>query len=414
MRLSKPPAVHDKQLMPIGTPFHERTYALCESLNYREWSGYYTVSAYETHHEHEYNAIRNAAALIDISPLFKYRVTGKDATRLVDRVITRDMRKVSVGQVIYTPWCDEQGKVIDDGTVSRLRENTYRWTAADPSLRWFTQNAVGLEVAIEDISESVAALALQGPTSGRLLKSITEDADIEHLKYFRVTNGKLAGVPVEISRTGYTGDLGYELWVATEHALKVWDILIDRGRPFDIKPAGMLALDVARIEAGLLLIDIDFNSSKKALIEDQKYSPFEMGLGRLVNLEKHRFVGQRALTEEAKRGPARQIVGLEIDWTEVERHYEAAGLPPAVSPIASRVSVPVFNNGSQIGKATSTTWSPVLKRMIALATVERAFAKPGSKIEIEVTVEAVRHRVGALVVRTPFYNPKQKTVTPIA
>ena len=307
MRLSKPPAVHDKQLMPIGTPFHERTYALCESLNYREWSGYYTVSAYETHHEHEYNAIRNAAALIDISPLFKYRVTGKDATRLVDRVITRDMRKVSVGQVIYTPWCDEQGKVIDDGTVSRLRENTYRWTAADPSLRWFTQNAVGLEVEIEDISESVAALALQGPTSGRLLKSITEDADIEHLKYFRVTSGKLAGVPVEISRTGYTGDLGYELWVATEHALKVWDVLIDRGPPFDIKPAGMLALDVARIEAGLLLIDIDFNSSKKALIEDQKYSPFEMGLGRLVNLEKHRFVGQRALTEEAKRGPARQI-----------------------------------------------------------------------------------------------------------
>ena len=135
--------------MPIGTPFHERTFALCESLNYREWSGYYTVSAYETHHEHEYNAIRNAAALIDISPLFKYRVTGKDATRLVDRIITRDLRKVSVGQVIYTPWCDEQGKVIDDGTVSRLDENAYRWTAADPSLRWFTRNAAGLDVQIE-------------------------------------------------------------------------------------------------------------------------------------------------------------------------------------------------------------------------------------------------------------------------
>ena len=399
--------------MSIGTPFHERTFALCESLNYREWSGYYTVSAYETHHDHEYNAIRNAAALIDISPLFKYRVTGRDASRLVDRIITRDLSKISVGQVIYTPWCDERGKVIDDGTVSRLEENVYRWTAADPSLRWFTQNSVGLNVQIEDISESVAALALQGPTSGRLLKSIAEDADLENLKYFRVTTGKMAGVPVEISRTGYTGDLGYEIWVASDQALNIWDDLIERGRPFDIKPAGMLALDVARIEAGLLLIDVDFNSSKKALIDDQKYSPFEMGLGRLVNLDKNRFVGQQSLIEEKKRGFAKQIVGLEIDWTEVENLYEQVGLPPAVSPIASRVPVPVFHDGSQIGKATSTTWSPVLKKMIALATVEGEFSKPATRLEIEITIEAVRHRVRAQVVKTPFYNPKQKTATPV-
>jgi aminomethyltransferase len=399
--------------MPIGTPFHSRTFALCESLNYREWSGYYTVSAYETHHDHEYNAIRNAAALIDISPLFKYRVTGPDATRLVDRIITRDMRKVSVGQVIYTPWCDEHGMVIDDGTVSRLAENVYRWTAADPSLRWFTQNSAGLDVRVEDISESVAALALQGPTSGRLLKSIVDDADIANLKYFRVTPATLAGIPVEISRTGYTGDLGYELWVPADKALQVWDYLIEAGRPFDIKPAGMLALDVSRIEAGLLLIDIDFNSSKKSLIEEQKYTPFEMGLSRLVNLDKARFVGQRALIESKSTRPAKQIVGLEIDWTEVEQHFEAVGLPPAVSPIASRVAVPVFNNGRQIGKATSTTWSPVLKRMIALATVRGEFAQLGSKIEIEITVEAVRHRVSARVVKTPFYNPKQKTAVPV-
>src|SRR2546421_2341119 len=399
--------------MPIGTPFHERTLALCESLNYREWSGYYTVSAYETHHEHEYNAIRNAAALIDISPLFKYRVTGRDATRLVDRVITRDMRKVSIGQVIYTPWCDEYGKVIDDGTVSRLEENTYRWTAADPSLRWFTQNAIGLDVEIEDISEAVAALALQGPTSGQLIKTVVDDADIENLKYFRATKATIAGVAIEISRTGYTGDLGYEIWVEADKALRIWDVLIDRGRPFDIKPAGMLALDVARIEAGLLLIDIDFNSSKKALIDEQKYSPFEMGLGRLVNLDKNRFVGQQALIEEKKRRHAKQIVGLEIDWTEVEKLYEKVGLPPAVSPIASRVAVPVFHDGSQIGKATSTTWSPVLKKMIALATVAGAFSKPATRIEIEITIEAVRHRVRAQVVKTPFYNPKQETATPV-
>ena len=399
--------------MPIGTPFHQRTLPLCESLNYREWSGYYTVSAYETHHEHEYNAIRNAAALIDISPLFKYRVTGKDATRLVDRIITRDMRKVSVGQVVYTPWCDEQGKVIDDGTVSRLEENVYRWTAADPSLRWFTQNAAGLDVQLQDISESVAALALQGPTSGRLLKTLVEGADIANLKYFRVTKGAIAGVPVEISRTGYTGDLGYEIWVDTDQALKIWDVLIDRGRPFDIKPAGMLALDVARIEAGLLLIDVDFNSSKKALVEAQKYSPFEMGLDRLVNLDKDRFIGRQALINEARRGPAKQIVGLEIDWTEVEQRFEAVGLPPSVSPIASRVSVPVYASGSQTGKATSTTWSPLLKKMIALATVRREFAKPGTQVEIEITVEAVRHLVRATVGKTPFYNPKHKTATPV-
>ncbi len=399
--------------MPIGTAFHERTFDLCESLSFREWSGYYAVSSYELHHEHEYNAIRNASALIDITPLFKYRLTGKDATRLVDRVITRNMQKVKVGQVIYTPWCDEHGKVIDDGTVSRLKENTYRWTAADPSLRWFTQNAAGMDVAIEDISESTVALALQGPTSGKLLKSFVKDSDIENLKYFRVTSGTLAGVPVDISRTGYTGDLGYEIWIPAEHAIKVWDALMDHGKAFDIHAAGMLALDVSRIEAGLLLIDIDFNSSKKALIDEQKYSPFEMGLGRLVNLDKNRFVGQKALIEEQKRGYAREIVGLEIDWPQVESLYEAVGLPPSISPIASRVAVPVFKEGNQVGKATSSTWSPTLKKMIALATVKREFTRPGTRLQFEITVEAVRHQVRATVVKTPFFNPKRKTATPV-
>ena len=399
--------------MPIGTAFHDRTFALCESLNYREWSGYYTVSAYETHHEHEYNAIRNASALIDISPLYKYRITGGDATKLVDRIVTRNLQKVAVGQVIYTPWCDERGKVIDDGTVSRLEENTYRWTAADPSLRWFTQNASGMEVDIEDISEKVSALALQGPTSGRLLKTVVEDGGIENLKYFRVMKARIAGVPVEISRTGYTGDLGYEIWIASEQAIKVWDALMKAGGAFDIHPAGMLALDVARVEAGLLLIDVDFNSSKKALVEEQKYSPFEMGLTRLVHLDKNRFVGQAALIAEQKRGPAREIVGLEIDWPQVELLYEDVGLPPAVSPAASRVAVPVFRDGTQVGKATTSTWSPTLKKMIALATVKREFTKVGTKLQFEITVEAVRHRVGATVVKTPFFNPKRKTATPV-
>jgi len=398
--------------MPVGTAFHQKTFALCESLNYREWSGYYTVSAYETHHEHEYNAIRNSAALIDISPLFKYRITGADATRLLDRIVTRDMRRVSEGQVIYTPWCDERGKVIDDGTVSRLDENTYRWTAADPSLRWFHQNAAGMDVEIEDISEKVAALALQGPTSGQLLKTLV-NGDIENLKYFHVTQASIANVPIDISRTGYTGDLGYEIWMPWSEGGKVWDALMQAGRAFDIRPTGMLALDVARIEAGLLLIDVDFNSSKKAMIESQKYSPLEMGLARLVHLDKERFVGQAALLREQRRGHAREIAGLEINWPDVEHLFENIGLPPTMPAAASRVAVPVFKNANQIGKATSTTWSPTLKKLIALATVKREFARPGTNLEMEMTVEAVRHRVGATVVKTPFFNPKRKIAIPV-
>ena len=398
--------------MPIGTAVHERTFSLCESLNYREWSGYYAVSAYEAHHEHEYNAIRNAAALIDISPLFKYRLSGKDATRLVDRIVTRDLRKVAPGSVIYTPWCDEHGKVIDDGTVSRLSENVYRWTAADPSLRWLQQNALGLDVQVEDVSEQIAALALQGPTSGRMLKAIAE-ADIENLKYFKVTSGKIAGIPVDISRTGYTGDLGYEIWIPWSDALRVWDELMDKGRAFDIHAAGMLALDVSRVEAGLLLIDVDFHGSKKAFIDLQRYTPFEMNLGRLVALDKGRFVGQEALRREAKNGPARKIVGLEIDWNTIESIYERLALAPQIPAAASRVSVPVYREGEWVGKATTTTWSPTLKKMIALATVARGSYEVGTRLEMEYTVEAVRSKVAATVVETPFFNPARKTATPI-
>lgn len=398
--------------MPIGTAVHDRTFRLCESLNYREWSGYYAVSVYEMHHEHEYNAIRNAAALIDVTPLFKYMITGKDATRFVDRVITRDIKKVAVGQVIYCCWCDEDGKVIDDGTISRLGENTYRWTAADPSIRWFHQNALGLDVQIEEISDQVAALALQGPTSGRLLQKAAE-ADITNLKYFRVTRGKIGGVAVDISRTGYTGDLGYEIWIPWNEAGRVWDALMDTGRQFDIHPAGMLALDVARIEAGLILIEVDYFSSKKALIESQKYSPYEIGLGRLVDLKKEYFVGRSALEAEKARGSKRVLVGLDINWNDVEKHYDTIGLAPQVASTASRIPVPVYRGGMQVGKATSSTWSPTLKKMVALASLDRAHASLHTELHMELTVEAVRHRVRATVTELPFFNPARKTATPI-
>ena len=399
--------------MPVGTVFHPRTFALCESLNYRDWSGYYAVSTYEPHHEHEYNAIRNSAGLIDISPLFKYLVRGRDAARLVDRIITRDVRKMTSGQVWYTPWCDEAGKVIDDGTVSRLGEQLFRWTAADPSLRWLRLNAAGLDVDVEDISERTAALALQGPTSAHVLRAAA-DADIETLRYFRVTSGRIGRVPVDISRTGYTGDLGYEIWMPAESALDVWDTLMQAGAPFDIKPVGMLALDVSRVEAGLLLIDVDFNSSRKALIESQKYSPFEMGLGRLVNLDKAPFVGRTALVDEERGGPARMVVGLQIDWSEVEALYDRFGLAPVAPAAASRVAVPVMHQGQQVGRATTTAWSPTLKRLIALATVDAPFFAIGTRLQVEMTVEATRHYVSAAVVKTPFFNPPRKTAVPPA
>ena len=399
--------------MPIGSAFHARTLELCESLNYRDWAGYYAVSAYETHHEHEYNAIRNACALIDISPLYKYLLTGPDAMRLVNRVITRDASRMAIGQVYYTPWCDDDGKVIDDGTVTRLAEQVFRWTAADPNLRWLTGNSSGLDVAIEDVSESVAALALQGPTSARLLREVC-NADLSNLKYFRATSGHIAGVPVDVSRTGYTGDLGYEVWMPWNAALKVWDAIVSAGRAFDLHPTGMLALDIARIEAGLLLIGVDFHSSRKALIESQKYSPFELGLGRLVDLKKGAFVGRSALAQEVKRGIARQIVGLEIDWTDVERLYEAVGLPPTAPAATSRVAVPVYRGRQQIGRATSTTWSTTLKKLIALATIDAPHYAIGTRVEMEMTVEAVRHRATATVVQTPFFNPPRKTSLPFA
>jgi aminomethyltransferase len=397
--------------VPIASAFHERTHQLCESLNYRDWAGYYAVSAYETHHEHEYNAIRNACAVIDVSPLFKYRVSGPDAVRLVDRVITRDATKMAVGQVYYTPWCDEEGKVIDDGTVTRVSEQVFRWTAADPNLRWITENAAGLDVSVEDITEQIAALALQGPTSARLLRHVAK-APIDTLKYFRTTSGSIAGVPVDITRTGYTGDLGYELWMPWDAALTVWDAIAESGPRFDLYPAGMLALDIARIEAGLLLIEVDFFSSRKAMIEAQKYSPFELGFSRLVDLGKGPFVGRNALVAEHRRGSRRQIVGLEVDWTEVERLYEAVGLPPTAPATASRVAVPVYKDGKQVGRATSTTWSTTLKKLIALATIDAPHYALGTKLKLEVTVEAVRHAAGATVVKTPFFNPQRKTQTP--
>ncbi len=245
------------------TPFHARTGPLSEGQAWRRWAGYLVASSYELSHDREYHAIRNAAALFDVSPLYKYLVTGRDAARLLDHIVTRNVAKAKVGQVLYTPWCDAEGKQIDDGTISVLGEQTFRMTSADPTLRWLHLNASGLEVSIEDVSESTAALSLQGPNSRAILQ-IAAERDLSALKYFRLTAANIRGIPVTISRTGYTGDLGYEVWVDAPHAVPLWDVLIEIGTAYGITPAGMLALDVARIEAGLLLIEVDYFSSRHA------------------------------------------------------------------------------------------------------------------------------------------------------
>ncbi len=393
--------------MPIGTPLHSRTSALCKSLNWRDWAGYFAVGAYEATHEHEYNAIRQASALIDVSPLFKYRLSGRDAVRLIDRVITRDAHRIAVGQVVYTHWCDGEGKVIDDGTVSRLEDDVYRWTAAEPTLRWIRQNSAGLAVVVEDVSESLAALALQGPTSRALLASCAE-GDVAGLRYFKVMASRIGGVPVHISRTGYTGDLGYEIWVEAAGACEVWDTLMDAGRAFDITPTGILALDIARIEAGMIMLDVDYVGSRKAIIPAQRYSPFEIGLGRLVKIEKGPFVGRKALRTEMNRGAPRALVGVEVEWNDVERLHDRVGLPPALPLTASRVSVPLYDDGVQVGWVTSSTWSPLLKRLIGLATVRTELSSVGQQLDMEFTVDHRRHLVGAKVVPLPFFDPPRK------
>jgi aminomethyltransferase len=389
------------------TPFHARTAPLNVGHAWRRWAGHVVASAYELHHEREYHSIRNSAALLDISPLYKYVVNGKDAARLLDRIVTRDIASMRVGQVAYTPWCDSHGKVIDDGTVARLDETRFRLTSADPTYRWLHENAVGMQVSIEDASDTAAALALQGPLSRAILEQLCE-RELGSLKYFHLVHTTVRGTPVTISRTGYTGDLGYELWVDAAHALPLWDALIEVGTPYSITPAGMLALDLARIEAGLMLAEVDYVSAHRAPIESQKSSPFELNLGWAVKLQKEFFVGRNALTEEKSRGAEWRFTGITVDWDALESLYAAVGLPPRLPGAAWRVSVPIYSGAEQVGYATSGCWSPLLKRYIALAHLRGAHGNPGTRLEMEVTVEHHRKRALARVTELPFFNPERK------
>ncbi|MEA2025628.1 MAG: aminomethyltransferase family protein [Chloroflexota bacterium] len=395
--------------MSVGSAFDERALELNVRRQWREWSGVFSSSAYAPHIDIEYNALRNAAALIDVSPLFKYRVSGPDADRLVDRVITRDAATVKPGRVIYTPWCDSEGKVIDDGTIHRLDDGSWRWTAAEGQLRWLRLNARGLDVEIEDQTDALAALALQGPLSRDVLEAAAQTS-LADLRYFARRELTIGGITIDVSRTGYTGDLGYELWIPVADALAVWDALSEAGSAYALRPAGILALDVVRVEAGMIMAGVDYTSSQHALIPEQSYSPYELGLGRLVKLDKEvPFVGRAALRREQEAGgPPRRLVGLDLDWADLERLYAAHGLSPALSAEAWREEIPIFDFGEQVGRATSGSWSLVLKKNLALATVAAASAEIGTELEMEWSVEGERGRIGAEVVELPFFDPPRK------
>ena len=378
---------------------------------WKDWAGYYTVRSFDTSHEREYYAIHHAAALIDVTPLFKYEVHGPDAAALLSHVTVRNIQKLRVGRVTYLCWCDDDGKVADDGTVARLDEDHFRVTAAEPALAWIQRHAGSLRVTIEESTAALGALSLQGPTSRSILEVVIGE-NLGKLKYFGVRTVRLDGAEVQISRTGYTGELGYEIWCRQEDALKIWDAIMEAGQSYRIEPTGLDAMDVSRIEAGYIMNGVDYFSAHHCLIESRKSTPYEIGLGWTVNLEREPFVGQQALRAQKKNGSAWALVGLVYDWDELEALYAAAGLPPQLPSGAWRDPVPVYDtSGRQVGRATSGTWSPLLKKNLALASVHAGWSTPGTKLRIEVTVEYVRRQVTATVTKTPFYDPERKRST---
>lgn len=398
--------------MPRPTPFHPRTAALCHSLRWKDWAGYAAVCSFDPVIDREYFSVRQTAGLLDVSPLYKTEVTGPDAARFLSRVMSRDLTALKVGRVTYLCWCDERGHVQDDGTVARLDRQHFRVTSSEPWLAWFGRFARGFDVQITDSTRDLAALALQGPLSREILKQGTDAALMDGLRFFGVKRTTFDGVPLWISRTGYTGDLGYELWVAPDRALDLWDRLIALGAPYGIEPMGLDALDVTRMEAGFILQGVDYFSARGCVLDRRKSNPFEIGLGWTVQLDRDPFVGSEAL-QAAQRAPAWELVGLEVSWPELEALYDRFKLPPSLPVGAWRTGIPVYgpDGRQQVGYATSGAWSPTLKRPYALATVKPGLAALGTQLRIEHTVEYERHSVSATVVKRPFFDPPRKTAT---
>ena len=385
----------------LTTPFHERARALSQVDGFVPWAGYTTVDVFTTM-EQEYFAIRNATTLYDLTPMVKYRIAGPDATRYLNRLVTRDLRKLKVSRVSYCVWCNDAGHIIDDGTVFRMAENEYRLCTAEWQLDWLLASAIGFDVQINEVTAEIAALAMQGPTSCAVLRQLGL-AGVERLKPFEFGNFEAAGLRIMVSRTGFTGDLGYELWVEPQQASALWDALMVAGRSRGIRAIGSRALNIARIEAGFLLPKVDFMSAESSIRIGTSRSPLELGLAWLVDFDKGHFTGRRALLEQQRRGLERQLVGLDIE-----------GNKPATDALlyadpTGRV---------EVGSISSAVWSPTCKRNIALAMVEAPHFAIGSTVwaEIYLSRELVweRRMRRARVVEKPFFAPERRRLTPPA
>jgi aminomethyltransferase len=397
------------------TPFHERTSALNETGLWEHWSNSLVAQRYQMSEKFEYFAIRNAAGLFDTSPLYKYRFSGPDAERYLAGVLARDPRRCAVGHAQYTLWCDDRGYVIEDGVLLRVAEEDYLLTAAEPNLAYFQGLAGRLEVAIEDVTEAWGILSIQGPRSREILAGVAPAA--ADLGYFNVISTTVAGVQVLISRTGYTGDLGFEVWVPAADALAVWDAVWAEGRPKALTPFGMIALYMARIEAGLVLLDVDFHSSRFAWTDSDRVTPIELGFGWMFRSlgdgagDGRAFVGRDAIARELRDRTSRwQLTGLVVDWKDYDRIYDEAGLIPPKDHTPIQDEYYIYDDAlNQLGYATSQMYSPMLQRHIALARVPLDRQEPGSRVKLEA---GVRHRYeyfDAYVTKLPLFNPPRRT-----
>jgi aminomethyltransferase len=398
--MSESSAPHFKKPL-LETPFHERTRALSQIDSYIAWAGYTTVDVFTTM-EQEYFAIRNATTLYDLTPMVKYRVSGPDALTYLNRLVTRDIGKLKPDRVAYCVWCNDAGHIIDDGTIFRLGEDEYRICTAERQIDWLLDSAIGFDVSISEVTETIAALSMQGPTSCAVLKAAGVQG-VEKLKPFEIGYFSLGGHPLTVSRTGFTGDLGYELWMEPEAAVAVWDLLMAAGRSRGIRPIGSQALNVARIEAGFLMPNVDFVSAEHTIRTGRDRSPLELGLAWLVDFKKGHFTGRRALRQELIRGLRRQLVGLDV-----------AGNKPAHNALLYTDDT----GKREIGSVTSAIWSPTCKRNIALAIVEAPHFQIGSTVwaEIYLNRELVweRRMSRAQVVERPFFAPDRRRATPPA
>jgi aminomethyltransferase len=394
------------------TPFHPRTNALNQTGLWEHWSNHLAAVRYQMSEKFEYFAIRNSAGLFDSSPLYKYRISGPDAERFLAGVMVRDIRTCAPGHAQYTAWCDDRGFLIEDGVVLRHGPEEFLLTAAEPNLAYLEGLTGRLDVGIEEVSDAWAVLAIQGPRSRGLLGTLTPD--IESLPYFGLTATKIGKVPVTISRTGYTGDLGYEVWIPSTDALKVWDAVWAISRGQGVIPIGMTALYMARIEAGLVLLDVDFHSSRYAWTDADKTTPFELGLGwmlRGLETDDRAFIGRDAIERELATKSSRwKLSGLVVDWQDYDRIYSAAGLIPPKDHTPVQDEYYVYDDDlNQLGYATSQMYSPMLQRHIALARVPLDRTAPGSRVKLELAVNHRYEYFDAHVARTPLFNPERRT-----